>query len=1474
MKKALSPSRRLTMLFAMLALTAGLMRLESVTFNPLQSLMGSPQTWYLDVTYAAKPTTINAAFVTIPLESQIRLIKGVKKTYGVTFSNRSVLAFVTDAQTSPETVRSEIEFLLSKVQTQQPEEKLHHLLFHKDSNRTLKRVIPIDRQYGIRPEDPAHFENEFIQLFGDEGVFDPEVGFLPLMRPNISITLAESTSALRETANASTALENLSRLLTKISEVQLGYFRRVPLRFIDLQYSSQDLLQLGLTGSDLRERLTSRLEETPPSNLRKAAESYAVSRTPIIDLPTLLESEVSGSGPSAIKLSDLVLPRPQHLMVSGLLGRTGAEGWLIEPLRTGAPARRGKDSGPNEEPALTEIGIEIVTSQPSANVEVIRALREALREGDGMKGWQIMGFTDHDASQTSAEHTSSDQETLTGVALFAVIFSMLLPLAAPGVFLLRSFSLSLVVFSAGVWITGLSLTQEILATALGLMFVYHFSTQLPVSRRLFLKTSKPVSSEKIHYFLFLMTLPVLFTLAVFGPQFDAEDREHILSFCLACSAVFFSSVAYRHSPSAHDRAYDEEFSRPAALLKGLVCLIPFCFVLYEPKVFRHSPPALAISATVEVNGEGGRSNEETHQLRARLASLRQAGFQSVYLAAGESKQIVSVLEPEIRRSGLRPDFVERLLKGLTDGATALISPEARSPELSYFRLVDRDQNPLSTGIHGHRKAAETKQWFNSLQVPGDVLFAEETQKTLAQVPLSTVLLTEVQQTLSKTIHNKGREVLLFAAYGDTVGPAESAKISGGVVSALTSTLTGAGVKEEHMHLRSNVERHAHQRDASYSLNILISLLVSFSGALFFGTLRGAIQTVATYFLCYGISKPVFLFVYIFSGSILNVSELHIQTASIAISLALLSIWAHISADLNTSRKANLPLEKAIVPFFIESRYLYRWLLVLWSFAMVLSLSFYSFRFIAGVLLVSTLALVLVPGWVYSWVVLEELYHRRVLRISVLVAQRFRLSSRALMLALLTTLTTQVVSPKEARSDDIFDTGCSKAGFVVLPFHVRPFSMERATLDTRVTEFLSSQLPCAKIAYDLTPEVAEIMRSSTGVKGHSLAKSKLSELIKARRKEIESLYQKERATSRSALKVHILAGFVEELIGHTGVVVLHDFGGEHATEFKFTERNAEMIALLKRLALNIRNEDGSLLDTIDPGSQLIAVEIEPIERGFEQGQSGITERIRNDLDNFIRSRFTHPLPPDFLERKNFFRIAQPGESPRYKVKITFESGRARLYATVRAARGNAARSTWIEEDLVNIGEFHNRVLNGTRSALADLEGINDYSLNGGLSILGNRNGLASLFSVNFRQNLGSLALAARLRLGNGDSFAEESVEVTGRKVTRQQNLILAGAAVGYQIADLRWISLDAGLAIDGGLSQYDRLSTGEKTTTDPNLLLSAGPYVQTLATVRGGVSFLLRFGLEQPYESPLGEQSTDSGLLPVAIDTTAGVGFAF
>jgi hypothetical protein len=1474
MNLLLKPTIRLILLLSALSVIVLNVRSQGLTFRPFKTSMKGPQSWFLDVSYTDKPTEINAAFISLPLESQIRQINGVMTTYAVTYSNRTVIAFVTKANAAPDSIRSEVEFILSKIQTQQPGETLQHLLFHKDINRALRRVIPIDKPYGIGPENLAHFENEVVQLFGDEGVFNPTVGFYPLLRPNISVSIKQAENAALLRTEAKPALELIASMSARIPGVQFSYFRQIPFRFIDLEYSAQDLLQYGLTGSDLQAQLSKQIHQIPPSSLKKAAESFATSRVPLVDMQMLLTTEIAGSGPTSTRLADLVRPRPHHLLVSGLMGQEGGDDWLIEPLRIESPMRLDHSSSRSNGPHAPEFTFHILTTDPQANAEVIQSLKGSVLSELQEAGWMVSFIQNNDEERSVGISASSDRDLLTLVTIVTMFIAFILPAAAPGVFLFRGLSISLAVFSCLVWIVGLSLNREILATPLSLMFVYHFSTQLPVARRLHLKSLKSISSERIHIFLLLMSLPVLFTLGVFGHQFDLRDKDHILAFCLACIAVFTCSCVYRPAPPPSVRTYDEELSRTSILLKGAICLLPLLLLLFEPPFLQNTPPAIALTAQVEINGKKQESNEPLHRLQSRLASLRQMGFQSIYQAAPEEKQIVTLRQPEVTANQIRSAFIADLLASAAAGPTALISPEDSTSELALFRIVDRDQEKGLGQLGGHMNAAQTKLWLESLQVPAAVLFEEGTMQPDTRVPLASALLTELQAGVSKMIHNRGREVLLLSAFGDTIGPQASALGNEQALSAVNATLTAAGVENEHIHLRSNVNEHSLEQSSSRTLNALISVLVAFSGALFFGSVRGSLQTMATYLLCYGIAKPIFLFVYIFSGSALNVSELHLQIACIAISLALLSIWAHISADLNTSRKANQPLDRAIAPFFVEARYLYRWLLVLSSFAIVLSLSYYSFRFIAGVLLVSTIALVLLPGWVYCWVLIEEVYHRNALRISIIVAQRLKKMGGAMALVVALFCTDQMFVPPQARASDVLDTGCKHAGFVVLPFYTRPYSIDKPALDAKVTEFLASQLPCSTVAKYLLPNVYEIMQASTGIPGHTEAKKGIRNLIRTQRANIEAWYMRELGLKSQNFNVHIIGGFVEELIGHKGIVVLNDSGTAVPSEMKFTERDANVLPILKEAAQYFKDGDEASFSSESPRPHTIAIEIAPIEASIEPTQAKITERIRADLENFIRSRLTHPLPRHFLAPKSFFRIAQIGEDPKYTVRISFDASATRLFATVRTQQGNTAKSAWIEDDLMNIGEFHKQVLSSTRSALDAIEGIHEYNVNAGVSVLGHSNGMTGLFSLNARRSLGSLGLAARLRIGRGDGFSKNIRNGGAEEKGSAQSLILAGVAVGYAIMDIPWLSLDAGLSVDGGANQYEHPNTPSNEEPGPNILVTAGPYFQALATSRDGLSLLLRIGLEIPYESPVDDKDANSELIPVILDATLGFGMAF
>jgi hypothetical protein len=202
--------------------------------------------------------------------------------------------------------------------------------------------------------------------------------------------------------------------------------------------------------------------------------------------------------------------------------------------------------------------------------------------------------------------------------------------------------------------------------------------------------------------------------------------------------------------------------------------------------------------------------------------------------------------------------------------------------------------------------------------------------------------------------------------------------------------------------------------------------------------------------------------------------------------------------------------------------------------------------------------------------------------------------------------------------------------------------------------------------------------------------------------------------------------------------------------------------------------------------------------------------------------------------------------------------------VRAAAGVREKSLWIEDDLTNLQKFEEKLLAGSQRALAKLEGLYDYSAAVGVSLLANQSSSARLFGVVLRQNLGSLAATARVRVGKSD---------VSEKSSEPQTLILGGLGGAYQIVDVPMVALDLGLGVDGGIAQLQASSEAGAKAPEPNLYLSGNVFAQCVVSLQNGLSLIVRAGLEKPYEAPTGQSKT-GGALPGQLDGFVGLGYSF
>jgi hypothetical protein len=458
----------------------------------------------------------------------------------------------------------------------------------------------------------------------------------------------------------------------------------------------------------------------------------------------------------------------------------------------------------------------------------------------------------------------------------------------------------------------------------------------------------------------------------------------------------------------------------------------------------------------------------------------------------------------------------------------------------------------------------------------------------------------------------------------------------------------------------------------------------------------------------------------------------------------------------------------------------------------------------------------------------------------------------------------------AMAQDLVDTSCRKNAVAVLPFVTRPQTIEAALANLQITEIFGAQIPCATVVFEKDKELGKLMQddANRGPRNYDHAVQAIQDYLRASAADVKERLAKQNP-ARSALPVQLLGGFVEEIFGFTSVTVVHVLDSGTSEVYKFTFKTADLVGVGSMVNASIDHDEDSVLDIVNRRKDLIPVELVPFDdenSGSSSTSSDLdSDKIRYEVRNFIASRFANPVATGFLERKLFFRLAkEEDKNVRYRLTVRVESVGSRVFAVVRAAEGAREKSLWIEDDLTNLQKFEEKLLAGSQRALSKLEGLYDYSVAAGVSLLANRSSSARLFGVVLRQNLGSLAATVRVRVGKSD---------VSEKSANTQTLILGGLGGAYQMIDIPMVALDLGLGVDGGIAQLETSSQVGAKAPEPNLYLSGNLFVQSVVSLQKGFSVIVRAGIEEPYEAPTGQSKT-GGTLPAQLDGFVGLGYSF
>lgn len=638
----------------------------------------------------------------------------------------------------------------------------------------------------------------------------------------------------------------------------------------------------------------------------------------------------------------------------------------------------------------------------------------------------------------------------------------------------------------------------------------------------------------------------------------------------------------------------------------------------------------------------------------------------------------------------------------------------------------------------------------------------------------------------------------------------------------------------------------------YKMSFLFALSTFFISALYFNSVIHGVMGAATFLMS-------FLFISSLSLAILGqeYGPRH-MFLSYLFSLVIFCFWAVVMEISDAYRKSNFSFAESIKDFRDAIQpLLYKRVTVIVTIV-ALFLACFPSSLQSAVLLMSTYVFVTLiqEQWMNMWSTGFEQIHRFHLRTLV------KLSKSLLVLLLafvaLFSVTSRSASASEAES---LNASCSKVATVVLPLVGMPKGKEPSPLKILYTERLAQKTPCAWIHFESEAEVVKILQRPDVNKNQEEIVKSLVTYAKERWQDLAQLSQQKFSSAFSSSKpeLRVFTGFFEEFYGNVAFTVIDVQQDGTFTIVKRMVAEVNETEGIAVIAEFFRDDRQELFDNLLRTHERIPV---AVEASSSVVGDVAAESLAGEVELFLKSRLEFPIQKQFFERKPFFRLAKDGESPAYKMSLRLRRDGIKFYASIEFASLTDSRrkTAWVEGDLTQLPEFEEQLMRTSLENITDLEGIYDYSLTAGPEFLFSQSDALRFVNFTFRQNRGNAAFSARFRSGT-KVFSEEIAE---------QRVLMVGGAVGWQFFDVRWLSADAGLGLDLGVSSKSFSSIADERS----ILVSYGPYLQAQSILTRNFTVFGRAGLEKPAHIQVKQETYQLPFEPLYLNIVIGGGFAF
>ena len=1409
-------------------------------------LKKQPHSWYVELRTDDRPIEQNIYRLAVPLEQILRPVAGIRQITNFTYQNKVVAAFYTESSVDTEEFRATLTETLSHLKDLPGVVPFEHVLFYKPLKESFlpeSKTVADDAE--MLPE--ALFANELYLLFGSSPLVDSERSILDIAPSSLALDFDFSGFNKKDLP---LAFENLQRFLAESQNtpgVQLAFAKHVYMPTLSFHVDGAYLAKEGTTSGDFFQSLQQIFEQnTFKTNKLFGRQQSLIDSVPpslkaLTDSKTVLSNNYEFSAGELASLSQ----------TTRILATMSASATLTE---LGQAYRFGK-SAAEQNDKLLPTSIKYLYTDSSKAIKAKSLIREKLERYPLLHSKiskDSIEILDAVGSKVMLHWVCA-----AALLLYVGLFSIQIKKSSSAVRSLFGTILSVCLFLSFAILANFDLNTN-------LIWIFCVSAISHWIAEFSEESSFKSNGEKSFFavlefsrFLLCGLLALTIASSTLAKHTTHFGLQALLPFIFAAISPAFAFSLLRASTSGQNRAFSTNKNLPQRRLIGLALASLTCLAGFGIIAISHYINSEAFS-TFNVHTMVGNHG----QSQALLSLSNALVADSVNDSQTWGTNVASRVPSSVVAETILPSF----------GVHSVLNPQTDVAHVFNESALEKDLQATVPQPLGWFSLRDSGQGTRIPVFGIDDQFSDP-GRTAGVTSIGALRIWSMRNSHLEPRFLLSAKPLLTRAVRVNESPASLIKFV-----TLTGPTYESATLLERLHSLMAVNFHSYRLDTFSThesrLAMNIDFLEIFAGfcflmfffsAIFFNSIQRAVLSIVTFCILAFLFFTVNFCINLIDDSAMRINSVALFSLFFS-SLMLTSLWASLTRTADLIRKANLDLVFSLQPILKVGRLSRNLLAALALPSLVLVYFFPAFLPHVVVLTVFLTSLwAFVPGWIYGWDRVSELFQQATLKLTIHFLKNSRMENAARVGIFLLFCGYGILSSSSAWAESStrsLDANCKTQAAVILPLAGRPKGKEPAPQRAIYAERLAQEIPCSWIDSSLQDQITNLVQNARGSGEQTKLLEQIKKLVEKERPRLEAETQKRFgvAAGGQELQTQIIGGFYEEFFSNIAFTVINFHKDGRSIPVKVTITEISGTDAIAQIGEFFRGESIRVFEEILGENERIPVFLEPVE---SLDKHPLSENLAQEMDLFLRSRLTHPFQAKFLERKTFFRAEVDPRKAKHSINVKIRREGTRFYASMSTVSIDQLqrRSSWVEGDVSQLPLFEEEVLASVQKSLTANEQISDYAVFAVGEFLIQESESVRMFGVAFRQNLGNAAFTFRIR--NGARRTTNSVQLRDK-----QSLLSGGVAGGWQYADFRWFVSDAGLGLDLGALTNTTAANGMERT----LLITYGPYVQSQFILRNRISFLARLGSEFP--QLLGEKNAAKKLPAVYLNLSLGAGISF